>query len=59
MKNDRQAEKRNCCSREHERLVAELDACDQLYPNPADWHRCAQVIARRSGQRAKHCMLRE
>jgi hypothetical protein len=39
--------------------VAELDTCDQLYKNPAEWHRCARIIARRSGQRAKQCMLRE
>jgi hypothetical protein len=45
-----------CCAREHERLVAELETCDQLYPHPSEWHRCARVIARRSGQRAKQCM---
>jgi hypothetical protein len=44
---------------EHERLAAELDTCDQLYKNPSEWHRCARIIARRSGQRAKHCMLQE
>jgi hypothetical protein len=46
-----------CCSIEHERLVAELETCDQLYQKPSEWHRCARVIARRSGQRAKKCML--
>jgi len=51
--------KSRCCSMEHERLAAELDTCDQLYKNPSEWHRCARVIARRSGQRAKHCMLQE
>ena len=44
---------------EHDRLVAELDTCDQLYKNPLQRHRCARVIARRSGQRAKHCILQE
>jgi len=48
---------RRCCSLEHDRLVAEVDTCDQLYKNPSKWHRCARVIARRSGQRAKQCML--
>jgi hypothetical protein len=37
--------------------VAELDTCDQLYKNPSEWHRCAGVISRRSGRRAKQCML--
>ncbi len=50
---------KSCCSVEHDRLVAELDTCDQLYKNPSEWHRCARVIARRSGQRAKRCMLTE
>jgi hypothetical protein len=59
MSKDFEAKKRNCCSMEHERLTAELDTCDQLYQKPSEWHRCARIIARRSGQRAKHCMLRE
>ena len=50
---------KSCCSVEHDKLVAELDTCDQLYTNPSEWHRCARVIARRSGQRAKRCMLQE
>jgi hypothetical protein len=37
--------------------VAELDTCDQLHKTPPEWHRCARVIARRSGVRAKKCML--
>lgn len=48
---------KRCCSSEHDRLVAELETCDQIYPHPAEWHRCARVIARRSGHRAKQCML--
>jgi len=48
---------KKCCSTEHDRLVAELDTCDQLFKTPSEWHRCARVIARRSGQRAKQCML--
>ena len=48
---------RRCCSIEHDRLVAELDTCDQLHKTPSEWHRCAGVIARRSGRRAKQCML--
>jgi hypothetical protein len=59
MSQDSKATQRRCCAREHERLTAELDTCDQLYQNPTDWHRCARVIARRSGQRAKRCMLAE
>ena len=50
---------KRCCSMEHDRLVAELDTCDQLYNNPLERRRCARVIARRSGQRAKHCILQE
>jgi hypothetical protein len=53
------AKAKSCCSAEHDRLVTELDTCDQLYTNPSEWHRCARVIARRSGQRAKRCMLQE
>lgn len=48
---------KRCCSSEHARLVAELETCDQLCRRPSDWHRCARIIARRSGQRAKQCML--
>ena len=57
MAGDTQKEIARCCSNEHERLVAELETCDQLYQKPSEWHRCARVIARRSGQRAKKCML--
>ena len=59
MRQDSKATQRRCCSMEHERLKAEIDTCDQLYQNPSEWHRCARVIARRSGQRAKHCLLQE
>jgi hypothetical protein len=59
MSPDSKATKRRCCSMEHKRLTAELDTCDQLYATPSEWHRCARIIARRSGQRAKHCMLQE
>jgi hypothetical protein len=59
MSQDSKATQRRCCSVEHERLKAELDTCDQLYPNPSEWHRCARIIARRSGQRARHCLLQE
>jgi len=52
-------EGRKCCSLEHDRLLAELDTCDQIYKNPSDWHRCARVIARRSGQRVRRCILQE
>ena len=48
---------RKCCATEHNRLVAELDTCDQLYKTFSEWHRCARVMARRSGQRAKQCLL--
>jgi len=54
-----ETKKSRCCSIEHNRLVAEIDTCDQLFKNPSEWHRCARVIARRSGQRAKKCMLQE
>lgn len=59
MNQDAETKGRLCCSREHQRLVAELDTCDQLYNHPAEWHRCARVIARRSGQRVRTCMLQE
>jgi hypothetical protein len=54
-----QATDRNCCEIEHDRLMAELETCDQLYKNPSEWHCCARIIARRSGQRVKRCMLRK
>jgi hypothetical protein len=59
MANETKTKARKCCSIEHDRLVAEVDTCDQLFKNPAEWHRCARIIARRSGQRAKRCMLQE
>jgi hypothetical protein len=48
---------KSCCSVEHGRLAAELETCDKLYQHPSEWHRCARVIARRSGQRTKRCLL--
>jgi hypothetical protein len=57
MAGETKTEDRSCCSIEHDRLLAELDTCDQLYKTSSEWHRCARVIARRSGQRAKQCML--
>ena len=56
MASETKTKSRRCCSIEHDRLVAEVDTCDQLYKNPSEWHRCARVIARRSGRRAKQCM---
>jgi len=57
MASEAETKERRCCSIEHDRLVAELDTCDQLYKNPSEWHRCAGVISRRSSRRAKQCML--
>jgi hypothetical protein len=57
MASETKTKSKRCCSIEHDRLVAELDTCDQLYKNPSEWTRCARVIARRSGRRAKQCML--
>ena len=57
MASETETKERRCCSIEHDRLVAELDTCDQLYKNPSEWHLCAGVISRRSGRRAKQCML--
>jgi hypothetical protein len=57
MASETETKERRCCSIEHDRLVAELDTCDQLYKNPSEWNRCARVIAQRSGRRAKQCML--
>jgi hypothetical protein len=59
MSRDSKAAKKRCCSMEHERLTADLDICDQLYKHPSEWHRCARLISRRSGQRARNCMLQE
>ena len=59
MRQEPNTKAKRCCSMEHDRLVAELDTCDQLYKSPLERRRCARVIARRSGQRAKHCILQE
>ena len=59
MSRDSKASPKRCCSMEHARLTAELETCDQLYKIPSEWHRCARIIAKRSGQRAKKCMLEE
>jgi hypothetical protein len=50
---------RRCCSIENDRLAAELDTSDQLFKTASEWHRCARVIAQRSGQRAQQCMLQD
>jgi hypothetical protein len=39
--------------------VTELENCDKMANDPAKWHRCARVSARKSGTRAKNCMLRK
>ncbi len=50
---------KHCCLVEHDRLVAELENCDKMANDPPNWHRCARVAARKSGTRAKNCMLRK
>ena len=47
---------KDCCAREHDRLVEYLDKCDSSYPDPQDRHRCYRLTARRSGRKAKRCI---
>lgn len=45
-----------CCSRERDRIVNELSKCDS--GDRAGYrHRCYRSVARKSGERAKQCML--
>jgi len=45
-----------CCRQERDRIGGELAKCER--PGKADYkHRCYRVVARKSGRRAKQCML--
>ncbi|MCG8688043.1 MAG: hypothetical protein MI892_24425 [Desulfobacterales bacterium] len=46
-----------CCAREKERLVEELRSCDYDTTSPEERHLCFRWAAKKSGQRAKECMI--
>jgi hypothetical protein len=48
---------KQCCTREHKRLVEQLDVCDSRSKTSASRHRCYRTAARRSGSRSRKCMI--
>lgn len=48
---------RQCCSLEKKRLMEELKKCDFCTTSYEDFHRCYQNAARKSGGRARICMV--
>ena len=48
---------RACCAREKERLVEELRSCDYDTTSPEERHLCFRWAAKKSGHRAKECLI--
>lgn len=46
-----------CCSKEHERLLKNLEVCDRTYSASSEHQRCYQIAARRAGRRSKKCII--
>jgi hypothetical protein len=46
-----------CCSLEKERLVEELRSCDYDTTSPEERHECYRFAAKKSGRRAKQCLI--
>lgn len=48
---------KQCCTREHDRLLEQLDICDSRSKTPAKRHGCYRIAARRSGRRSIKCTI--
>jgi hypothetical protein len=48
---------RQCCTREKNRLVEELRACDYNSESPEERHHCYRWAAKKSGYRSKECLI--
>lgn len=48
---------RECCIREKDRLVEELRECDYDTSSPEERHQCYRWAAKKSGKRAKECLI--
>jgi hypothetical protein len=49
---------KECCSKEHKRLMEDLSRCDsQFSPGTSSRHRCYGTAAQRSGERSKQCII--
>ncbi len=48
---------RACCALEKERLVEELRSCDYDTTSPEERHNCYRWAAKKSGHRAKQCLI--
>ena len=46
-----------CCVREKERLVEELRSCDYDTTSPEERHLCFKWASKKSGRRAKECLI--
>jgi hypothetical protein len=48
---------RACCRLEKDRLVEELRECDYGLSSPEERHLCYRWAAKKSGRRAKECLI--
>lgn len=58
MPDDTKQKAKECCTREYDRLVDELDVCDDESNTSAERHRCYRIAARKSGDRSRNCIDR-
>ena len=54
MKNKENAKK--CCSREYDKLVDQIAACDDNASDREERHICYRSVARESGARVRKCI---
>lgn len=47
---------KDCCSREDDRLVDEIAACENKTSSQDERHRCYCTVAKESGLRARKCI---
>ena len=57
MAKSQQNNKAACCSMERQRLVEELRKCDYCTTTFEEHNRCYTQAARRSGERARSCVV--
>ena len=57
MKTKDQSKMKACCVAEKKRLTEELRQCDYGTSSPEERHACYRSAAKRSGRRAKKCMI--
>lgn len=56
MRNALKSSAKQCCTREHERLIQRLADCDEHTVTAAGKHACYRQAAGTSGRRSKRCI---